>query len=986
MRSLQAAINPKLCAMISFWSSNIRGLASKIDELKTLLTTDSESAPSMILLCETFLSADIPDSTIAIAGYSLIRRDRIHFGGGLIIYYKDCLHISHTPYLESPVNETLWFRIHLENTRLNCCLGYRPPGPDFSILDNISNSITSMRCKPSDVITIFGDFNGNCSEWCNSAPTTPAGRKLFTFCASNGLYQLVRHPTRFAEHSPPTLLDNVFCNQLDLVKITEVASPIGSSDHGVVCGEIRGFEASDTFTIGPQRDGKRNLLKANWPRINAFLRVQNWDELNTMSTIDEMWSYFKEKVELSLAHGCPQRRPNNGETPCAPWFNLHVRNSIQARNRAWSLYIKHRSPSNYNNFVTARTNCKRVVRAAKAGYFTSQARSISNFHSARSWHKLASRLYKGYTHSSKMAPIKTDSGFVFSAAAKANVFNNHFTKSRSCPPSFPTRQPLTDSVLSDISFSCEEVHRTLNSLDTSKACGPDNISNLVLKNCSDVLYCPLTKLFNYSMETSTLPSDWKHSRVTPIYKNKGSKESPNSYRPISIISNTAKILEMLVNIRLIKFLTTNKLIHPNQFGFRPKHSSTDQLVFLFQKWLTDLEKHKSTIVGFLDLSSAFDSVPHAGILHKLPSHGIRGQLFGWISNYLYNRTQVVSVDGFDSDCMPIKSGVPQGSSLAPTLFIIFVNDIASYLPTNISDVASTEYISALFADDTLLSSSSFSPATAAACLALLFDCIDRWAKDWGMSFNALKTKLMLLTRGSARPPIPNIYFQGNRLTFINKHKHIGLTISDDLKFSLFVEDIAHSVARDIYLLKILASNVTDRLLLLRIFKSYIRPKLEYACPAWLGTTITNINILEALQRRAIRVILGMTYCSEISPQHYAQLSLDSLLERRIYATACYGYKLYNGMTPELTHQYKPRLKDFPYAMRAPVIELPCNFPAPSLAFKRSPVSLITSLFNFLDPNLLTLPSLQAFRSALNPLRPRLSLFWARFNDTPAITT
>lgn len=315
-----------------------------------------------------------------------------------------------------------------------------------------------------------------------------------------------------------------------------------------------------------------------------------------------------------------------------------------------------------------------------------------------------------------------------------------------------------------------------------------------------------------------------------------------------------------------------------------------------------------------------------------------GRLYKWLVDYLSDRTHMVAVGKTFSSTREVSTGVPQGSSLAPTLFILYVNDMPDYITTDITVVPDTptESIMVMFADDNLLSISSSNLVCAARKTTTLLSAMDVWGQDWGMAFNASKTCLMLFSRRRLPSQLPSVYFRQVLLSYSAKHIHLGVTITADLKFNTHVVQLINNVARDLYLLRILAAIIRNPPVLNKIYKSYIRPKLEYACPVWSATTQSNVDLLEGMQRRAMRIILGLKYRDEVIALHYANLSLDSLLIRRLFATACCSYNLLHGHSPSITTRFCPRIRLNPYSIRAPKLIIFPDFRIPSAAYKSAP--------------------------------------------------
>ena len=162
-----------------------------------------------------------------------------------------------------------------------------------------------------------------------------------------------------------------------------------------------------------------------------------------------------------------------------------------------------------------------------------------------------------------------------------------------------------------------------------------------------------------SLISGVHPALLKIAETIPIYKN-GFKLRTSNYCPISLLSNLNKILEKLMFNRIYKFLEQHKCIYDLQFGFRKKHykSSTRKITETIRKALD-----KDACGIFMDLQKAFDTVNHEMLIDKLNHYGIRGVRNRWLNSYLSNRSQYLSIKGFDSSTGKVKHGVPQGSVL-----------------------------------------------------------------------------------------------------------------------------------------------------------------------------------------------------------------------------------------------------------------------------------------------------------------------------------
>ena len=259
--------------------------------------------------------------------------------------------------------------------------------------------------------------------------------------------------------------------------------------------------------------------------------------------------------------------------------------------------------------------------------------------------------------------------------------------------------------------------------------GSDLISYRLLKAAGPGIVGPLTTLFNLSLKRHEVPNEWKHSVVCPIFKGgRKDRRVPTNYRPISLTSCVARLMEKIINVQVLDYLQSHSLLYKHQSGFLPTHSTVTQLIYLSNKWQMALEKGNHVQTAFLDLSKAYDRVSIPGLLFKLSALGFSTESLKWFSSFLQDRTQCVRVNGSLSSVEYLKSGIPQGTVLGPVLFLIFINDLPSVVGNE----------SSIFADDTTMF--TFGEDLAYSCRSLTLDlnAASHWAKVWGMLYNAEK--------------------------------------------------------------------------------------------------------------------------------------------------------------------------------------------------------------------------------------------------------
>ena len=487
-----------------------------------------------------------------------------------------------------------------------------------------------------------------------------------------------------------------------------------------------------------------------------------------------------------------------------------------------------------------------------SSYTTKTKESItSQKFGSRGFRRIAnSVLNKG---KSNIPPLFNGPEVSSSASDKAKLFAKNFSKNSNLDDSgisFPVFLSRTNLKLHNISVTPTMVKKVITNLDSSKTSGPGCIPVVVLKNCEPELSYILAKLFNKCLKESCFPDCWKVSLVVPVFKNVGESSTAKNYHPVSLLSvAVSKVFEKLVNNRIVDHLEKYGLFSDFQYGFRSSRSTADLLTIVSDRIARAFNRSGATQAVALDISKDFDRVWHAGLLHKLKSYGISGQIFGLISSFLSNRRLRVVLDGKSSQEYPLNAGVPQGSILGPTLFLLYINDLPDDVICNI----------AIYADDTTLYSKCNQASDLWQQLELaselesdLQDTVD-WHRKWPVDLSAGKTQLVSFERSknTGAIDVKIVSVLEEKTSF----KMLGLTFSSKLDWGSYIVSITKTASKKIgaliHSMKFLSPEVA-----LYLYKSTIRPCMEYCFHVWAGAPSCYLELLDKLQKRI---------CSTVGP-------------------------------------------------------------------------------------------------------------------------
>ena len=357
------------------------------------------------------------------------------------------------------------------------------------------------------------------------------------------------------------------------------------------------------------------------------------------------------------------------------------------------------------------------------------------------------------------------------------------------------------------------------------------------------------------------------------------------------------MFERVVRSKIVNYIEVNNLITPNQHGFRKGRSCLTQLIHHIDEIFSILETSNNADVIYLDFAKAFDKVDHALLLKKISQMGIHDKVLKWIEAFLTNRFQKVVINGESSSGAKVISGVPQGTVLGPLLFIIFINDIENVIKySNIK----------IFADDSKLCKSVKWDKDQYE-LQLDLNAVIKWAHENNMELNEDKFQLLKHGNVSEMKDLPYQLPSGKSLHPSPTVKDLGITVNEDLEWRIHI----HNIVKDAkmysgWILRTFKSR--KRSVLMTLYSSLVRSRLEYCCPLWSPYIKKDISNLESVQKHFTSRIAGMQNLNYW--ERLKDLDLYSMQRRRERCIIIHTWKIFSGLTPNdigLKFYYHPRL-------------------------------------------------------------------------------
>lgn len=855
----------------SVLNQNIRSLNRNYEGLAVLLKR-LDIKYDLIMLTESWLSENsiIPEMVNYTAHSTKIHLNQ---NDGIVLYLKDSIHAK---VFEPNYCREVNCLVTTINNDLAIVSLYRPPAfknldPFLKSLDKILSSINHYKN-----IILMGDLNINIKlEQLN-----PKHTEYLDLLASYGLLTTHTLPTRESN-----CLDHCFV-KTKLKPLTIVCNST-LTDH---------LSVMISLPLKTKTRPKKNpfYTKTNCDAAIRDLKQINWEERFHSDDPNVMTNIFLNTIRDILSNHTHTVKQPRRQINIKPWITPGLCRCMRNRDQLHQKLRK--DPENSTLILTYkryRNTCNNLLKSLKNRYFKSElAKSSYNIKkqwglvkemcNLNSYPKIPFELLS--TNSTPQEALNNiNSYFVHVGSNLANTIlsrtlTNEIDLSKRCRTK-PNSGPLHSFML--LPTDQFEIKQIIANLKTKNSSGWDGISTFFIKRAVDSLNAPLAHICNACFSKGVFPDALKKSVTVPIYK-AGDKTVVSNYRPISLLPSISKILEKLINKRLKHYLETHKLLSGNQFGFREKISTADALHKLTSYVVENMDRGQKSLGIFLDLAKAFDTVSIPILLNKLETLGIRGIPLQLFQDYLTNRKQVIKIGNSESHEQNVTFGVPQGSVMGPTLFLIYINDLCNLVLQNGQIIT--------FADDTVLlfSSNTWKDVTKAANEG--FALVTSWLDNHLLTLNQDKTKFITFTINSRTQPPPNsIIIQThncknssichcNPITRTNSIRYLGVIVDQNLNWKEHVMKVSNRVRKLIYIFKTIR-NACDIKLLIKIYLALCQSILTYGLNVWGGTSKTTMLFVERAQRMVLKVISRKKYTY---PTHLLYSELGVLTVRKLF--------------------------------------------------------------------------------------------------------
>ena len=846
------------------WNSD--GLRLKVHELANRLKSLDID---VCLVQESKLNKK--DSTPKVAGYSAIfRSDRPTIsGGGLITYAKPEIVYDKVGSAFQDATEVQCVRIKLARKKwLNITNTYIPPPHSKGQVINFRPDIIPT----SDPCIICGDFNAHSAVWDPHVPSDNRGEEVIDWLVSNSLTSLndgkPTHINRATSNDSSPDITIGSASVKDKCDWT-VDDPLAGSDHSPIVISYRG-----SVKLQPviPREARWRTNGVDWSKFRDALDL-SISEFKSTRNLKQRMNRFTTALTDAANKFVGKTKPGK-RTKC--WLTPTVKSKIKRRNQLRKGLKAKKSPTGVITEVERGAAEERrqawiqacqdvttaTIEAKEESWRDLLDDAVGTIDDTKMWRVI--RSLNGSPDDNTPNEALIHKGRVITSnKKKANIFLQHYADVSRLK--FSKKERATNRRLkkllqghtahdkSCVPFNLTEMDIAIGKMRSKGAAGPDNIPPTFLKSLGPHAKKELLAIFNMSFRRSECAQSWRRAVIIPILKAGKPPSDLASFRPISLTSCIAKLFERMIGERLYQVAEKRGMLNYQQAGFRKGRSCEDQILRVTQSIEDSFQQlpMQRSVLALLDFSKAYDTVWRERLLLSMIDKSVPLPIVKWLASFLQNRLAKVRFNNELSDTRCIRQGLPQGSVLAPVLFIFYIDNLAELLPADTVNI--------MFADDVGIKGAGPSITIAQEKVQKAVDIVTTWSKAWKLNLNATKSECTAFTTSTKEKCSAVITINNKPIPYNPEPRVLGVYLDRQLSFRRHVNEISKSVNSKLRMLSAL-SNTTwgwRKQDLMKIYSANIKSKMDYAGAAWQPwLSKTNLKILERLQNKALRYVTG----------------------------------------------------------------------------------------------------------------------------------